>query len=210
MARKRRTGHHVPPSSKSPHDPAGKHEGCRLPDPVSRRGLAGDHGGDIARDALCLSASPVRIGDVVPAPTMTSMPPCRRVLLLRHGHYLRDGHTSDPGYRLSPLGRRQAVRLGRHLREILASSDAAFEGLYTSPWARARETAEIVGHETGISTLRIKPYLHETIPLPPPGDATPAVPNHVRRAVVHQVDRARRRFLRPATRNEIVLVASHG
>ncbi len=139
---------------------------------------------------------------------MSSSPPHRRLLLLRHGHYLRDGRTSDPAYRLSPLGRRQAVRLGRHLRALLASYDGSFEGIYTSPWARARETAEIVGHETGVSTLRIKPYLHETIPLPPAGD--PPLPGHVRRAVVHQVERVRGRFFRPPSRNELVFVATHG
>ncbi len=140
----------------------------------------------------------------------TEGPIYRRVLLVRHGHYERTGNAGDDVWELSALGRRQAVRAGKRLARVRAAAGGRFEGLYTSPWPRARQTAEIVAHEMELESVRIKPYLHETIPLPPPGDATPAVPSHVRRAVVHQVDRARRRFLRPATRNEIVLVASHG
>jgi broad specificity phosphatase PhoE len=62
---------------------------------------------------------------------------CRRVILIRHGHYERTGGLGDTAWGLSPLGRRQAVRVGKRVAQLVTSSTARFEGLYASPWPRA-------------------------------------------------------------------------
>ena len=68
--------------------------------------------------------------------------------LLRHAHAgnYADWSGPDATRPLSPKGRRQAERLGRHLAE--RSFD--FDALVSSPKLRALETARIVGDALGI------------------------------------------------------------
>jgi broad specificity phosphatase PhoE len=93
--------------------------------------------------------------------------PARRILLIRHGHYDRVDALGDEVWGLSPLGRRQAARTGRRLARLLPHFTGTLEGLYASPWPRAQQTAVIGAHEMGIDRVRVKDYLHETVPLVP-------------------------------------------
>lgn len=145
-------------------------------------------------------------------------PKCRRVFLIRHGHYERTGDLGDTVWGLTTLGRRQAVRAGRRLAKIVDSIEGRFEGIYASPWPRAVQTAEIAGHEMDLSNIRIKPYLHELIPLidrerfdlPTFSEDLEASPAEVRTFVEQQMAKVRRRFFRRPTRSSHVLVFAHG
>lgn len=73
-----------------------------------------------------------------------------QLLLIRHGqsqanidHIIQDDH--DP---LTDLGRQQADSLGRHL-----AASREITHLYSSPLARARETAEIIGRHIGLDPV---------------------------------------------------------
>lgn len=93
--------------------------------------------------------------------------PARRILLIRHGHYDRIDALGDEVWGLSALGRRQAARTGRRLARLVPHFSGALEGLYASPWPRAQQTAVIGAHEMGVDRVRVKSYLHETVPLVP-------------------------------------------
>lgn len=144
--------------------------------------------------------------------------PCRRVILVRHGHYERTEGGSDLTWGLSALGRRQAVRSGRRLAQILAAASGGSEGLYASPWPRAAQTAEISAHQCAVSGFSIKPYLHEVVALVDPDrldfGALPLVMARTTaqdHATAHaQVERVRRRFFRRPRRRSIVVLFTHG
>lgn len=145
-------------------------------------------------------------------------PTCRRILLMRHGHYERSGGLGDAVWTLSPLGRRQAVRAGKRLSQTVEAAAGKLEGVFASPWPRATETAEIAGRELDLTNIRIKPYLHELVPVVDPQRkqfamfpiGLPATPTEGREAVHHQIERVRDRFFRPPRRNGIVLIFTHG
>jgi phosphohistidine phosphatase len=73
----------------------------------------------------------------------------RRLYLLRHADAGDPGAwTADDALRpLSPKGRKQAERLGRHLVGIAFETDAVI----SSPKARARQTADIVAESLGVA-----------------------------------------------------------
>ncbi len=148
----------------------------------------------------------------------TEDPICRRILLVRHGHYERTGGLGDLVWPLSPLGRRQAVRTGRRVARLVQSANGRFEGVYASPWPRAAQTAEIAAREMDLHSVKIKPYLHELVPLV---DASrlerPAFPfgieptsSHDRRFAEEQIAKVRNRFFGEPSRSGIVLVFTHG
>lgn len=145
-------------------------------------------------------------------------PPCRRILLLRHGHYERVGDLGDTVWSLSPLGRRQSVRLGRRLARIAEAAGGRLEGVYASPWPRATETAEIAAREMELTNIKLKPYLHELTPVVDPDRpemamfplGLPSTPTEAREAVHEQVERVRARFFKPPRRNSLLLLFSHG
>lgn len=145
-------------------------------------------------------------------------PTCRRILLMRHGHYERAGNLGDAVWTLSPLGRRQAVRAGKRLARTVEAATGRLEGVFASPWPRATETAEIAGRELELSNIRIKPYLHELVPVVDPKKpqfamfpvGLPATPTEGREAVHLQVERVRERFFGAPRKNGIVLVFTHG
>ncbi|MBK6917294.1 MAG: histidine phosphatase family protein [Deltaproteobacteria bacterium] len=144
--------------------------------------------------------------------------PCRRIILVRHGHYERTGGLGDTAWGLSPLGRRQAVRAGRRLAQIVASSTARFDGLFASPWPRASQTAEIAAHELDLHSVKIKPWLHEVVPVVDPArvdfgplplglETTPPE----ERAIAHQqIEKVRERFFKAPRRASLVLLFTHG
>jgi broad specificity phosphatase PhoE len=127
-----------------------------------------------------------------------------RILLVRHGHYERTGDHGDTVWGLTPLGRRQAARTGRRLVQLIESAQGKFEGLFASPWPRALQTAEIAAHELNIDRIKVKPYLHEVLPLldidkiaefgAHPG--LPFTTPEERLITVKQVERVRERFFR--------------
>ena len=139
-------------------------------------------------------------------------------MLMRHGHYERIGELGDTAWSLSPLGRRQAVRLGRRLSRVVDSGAGRLEGVYASPWPRACETAEIAAREMELDNIKLKAYLHEMVPLVDP--ASPAMsmfpagllptPDEGRQAVHEQIERVRGRFFGPPRRSTTLLVFSHG
>lgn len=144
--------------------------------------------------------------------------PCRRIIMLRHGHYERTPGQSDTSWGLSPLGRRQAVRLGKRLALLTSASGAKFEGLYASPWPRAAQTAEISAHELDLGTVKIKPYLHEVVPVVDPArvDFGPLpmglerTPPEEREVAHQQIERVRDRFFKPPRRSSLVILFTHG
>jgi broad specificity phosphatase PhoE len=143
---------------------------------------------------------------------------CRRIIMLRHGHYDRTPGDNDTTWGLSPLGRRQAVRLGKRLSQIVASSGARFDGLYASPWPRAAQTAQISAHELDMGTVKIKQYLHEVVPVVDPArvDFGPLpiglerTPPEERELAHLQIEKARERFFKPPRRSSLVLLFTHG
>ncbi|MCH9683972.1 MAG: histidine phosphatase family protein [Deltaproteobacteria bacterium] len=145
-------------------------------------------------------------------------PICRRVLLMRHGHYERTGDLGDTVWGLSTLGRRQAVRVGKRLARVIDAAGGRFEGVYASPWPRATQSAEIAGREMDLDNIRIKRYLHELVPLVDPErpefKAFPmgmeATPTESRAMVEAQVAKVRARFFKPPSRSSFVLLFAHG
>ncbi len=145
-------------------------------------------------------------------------PICRRVLLMRHGHYERTDDLGDTVWGLSPLGRRQAVRVGKRLSRVIDAASGRFEGVYASPWPRATQSAEIAGREMDLDNIRIKRYLHEVVPLVDPTrpefKAFPigleATPSEGRALVEAQVGKVQRRFFKAPSRRSFVLLFAHG
>ncbi len=142
--------------------------------------------------------------------------PHRRLVLVRHGHYERVGDLGDEVWGLTALGRRQAARTGRRLARLLGTADGIFEGLYSSPWPRAVQTAEIIAHEIEADAIKIKPYLHECVPLVPANDPRliragyEPTPPADRASTVAQLDRILARFCQPVRRSCVCIVACHG
>jgi serine/threonine-protein phosphatase PGAM5 len=143
--------------------------------------------------------------------------PARRVLLVRHGHYDRVDDLGDEVWGLSALGRRQAARTGRRLARLINHFPGKLDGVYASPWPRAQQTAEIGAHELGIDRIRIKPYLHEAVPLVPAvgngRSAHPSLPVSTaaeRLETARQVQRVAARFFRGGSRPCTYLLFTHG
>ncbi|HLT34915.1 MAG TPA: histidine phosphatase family protein [Enhygromyxa sp.] len=145
-------------------------------------------------------------------------PPARRILLIRHGHYERVDDLGDEVWGLSALGRRQAARTGRRLARLIPHFAGQLEGVYTSPWPRAQQTAVIGAHEMGLDRVRVKDYLCETIPLVPlaadgisPTHPTLPVTNaDDRRDVAEQVRRVVARFFKGGSKPCTYLLFTHG
>ena len=144
-------------------------------------------------------------------------PPARRLLLMRHGHYDRTGDLGDEVWGLSALGRRQAARTGRRLARLVDHFPGKLEGLYASPWPRALQTAQIAGPEMDITRVRVKDYLHETIPLvprtPEGNSAHPGLPPTTaedRIEVAAQVQRVTGRFFKGGSKPVTYLIFTHG
>ncbi|MFO0633386.1 MAG: histidine phosphatase family protein [Nannocystaceae bacterium] len=143
---------------------------------------------------------------------------CRRVILIRHGHYERTGGLGDTAWGLSPLCRRPAVRVGKRVAQLVTSSTARFEGLSASPWPRAAQTAELAARELELASVKIKPYLHEVIPVVDPQRVDfgtlplglEPTPPHERQLAHEQVEKVRERFFRPPRRAALVLLFTHG
>jgi probable phosphoglycerate mutase len=89
------------------------------------------------------------------------------LVIVRHGER-RSGALEHEDLGLTERGREQARRLGAWLRE----EGWRFTGLYASTLPRARETAELVGAELGL-TPRLEPRLREAGSCDPSGAPIP-------------------------------------
>ncbi|NVB40884.1 histidine phosphatase family protein [Pseudenhygromyxa sp. WMMC2535] len=152
------------------------------------------------------------------AETETREYPVRRLLLIRHGHYDRVDNLGDTVWGLSPLGRRQAARTGHRLSRLIPHFGGKLDGVYSSPWPRAMQTAEIAAHEFGLERVRVKPYLHESVPLVPlaadgVSSAHPTLPPTTavdRSEVTEQVRRVVARFFKASKRPSTYVLFIHG
>lgn len=73
----------------------------------------------------------------------------KRIYLIRHGKaedYDAVRHASDADRRLTPEGKDDLARIGKHLRRV----DDKIEVVLSSPLRRARETAEILADALGV------------------------------------------------------------
>ena len=141
-----------------------------------------------------------------------------RIILVRHGHYERIGDQGDTVWGLTALGRRQAVRTGRRLAQLLDAAQGKFEGLFSSPWPRALQTAEIAAHELHIDRIKVKPYLHEVLPIIDadrvaefgvhPG--LPFTTAEERAVTVKQIEKVRERFFRAPKQTSVSVIFTHG
>ena len=94
---------------------------------------------------------------------------------MRHGQY-DESSEKDEERILTPLGRLQAIRTGKRLREMMNGSQAfapsRFRGpcpisaIHVSGMTRARETAELIAAELGLKVQEPDPDLNEAIPAP--------------------------------------------
>lgn len=135
--------------------------------------------------------------------------------LARHGQSVHNRDKNDPGPH-SPLtdkGREQAHRLGEWL-----TANASIDVIYTSPWVRARETADIVSDRLGLPVrvrdgLREAPvFLPDVLPQQPASWCDPwPVPSlePVYTAFREQVANVMRDIVTQHP-NEAVLVVAHG
>lgn len=69
----------------------------------------------------------------------------RRVLLIRHASAVPRGSGTDAARPLTARGRRRFAPVARALARLLPRPDL----LLTSPWTRARETADLLAHAWG-------------------------------------------------------------
>ena len=144
---------------------------------------------------------------------------CRRILVVRHGHYDRTGGLGDAVWGLSAHGRRQAVRVGRRLARLADAASGRFEGAYASPWPRASETAEIAAREMDLPSVKVKTYLHEVTPIVDPAreefqmfpiGTVEATSTQERETARQQIDRVRGRYFKPPRRSSFVVLFTHG
>ncbi len=143
-----------------------------------------------------------------------------RILLIRHGHYERVGNLGDTVWGLTALGRKQASKTGRRLRDLLGRDRDQFGGLYSSPWPRALETAKLATRELRMrqDSIMVREYLHEVMPLVDPEVSAnygihpglPVTSKHDRELTVNQVARVREAFFSRPTRSSTIIVFTHG
>jgi broad specificity phosphatase PhoE len=132
------------------------------------------------------------------------------------------GEDAEPQRRLEaedelPARRILLVRHGRRLARLIAHFPGKLEGLYASPWPRALQTAEISAHEMGLGRVRVKEYLHETIPLVPKAadgssihPSLPPTTEADRTEVSDQVRRVMARFFKGGNKPATYLLFTHG
>ena len=133
------------------------------------------------------------------------MPIRTRVLfLVRHGQYL-SGIEGQRDEVLTPLGQRQAERLGKRLAPI------PFSSIWQSDMPRAVQTAEILASFLPHLTPRTSRLLREGIPSVAPHFGAEYRPPRAQMLATRQrMDRAFERFVRPSSTDRIELIVAHG
>lgn len=102
----------------------------------------------LALAALLLLTSPTAAAEAPAAPAAKGV---RTIYLVRHGLYDRDDQADDRvGNGINAVGREQATLVGRYL----AALPVRMNSLTSSTLTRARETADLMGAELGMSAQR--------------------------------------------------------
>lgn len=130
------------------------------------------------------------------------------IVLVRHGNYVPDPNASPQlGPGLSPLGVAQAHLAGSRL----AALPKKFDGLFTSPLQRARDSAAAMAEDFPARTFDVVDDLAECTP---PGRGVPAANNAERQAqdaCKAQLERVFARFFKPAVDEERAdMLVCHG
>jgi serine/threonine-protein phosphatase PGAM5 len=128
----------------------------------------------------------------------------RVLYLVRHGQYHMAEESPKYG-QLTPLGRRQARRVGKRLASV------EFDVLHHSDMLRATETAALIAKELSAKLpTRSSKLLREGIPTAP----VPGVPNHTRadarQARARMESAFSRYFKRPRSGERHELLVAHG
>jgi serine/threonine-protein phosphatase PGAM5 len=99
----------------------------------------------------------------------------RHIILIRHGQY-DESPKDDDRRTLTPLGRLQALRTGRRLKEMMMGTQTfptresrgpcRIKAIHVSDMTRAKETAELLAAELGMSVCTPDADLNEALPAP--------------------------------------------
>ncbi len=99
----------------------------------------------------------------------------RHIILVRHGQY-DESFPDDEHQTLTPLGRLQAIRTGKRLREMMEGAQGfekersrgpcLISAIRVSNMERAKETANLIAHELGLKVQQPDPDLNEGYPAP--------------------------------------------
>ena len=129
----------------------------------------------------------------------------RTIYLVRHGQYVAADVFTGKGECLTRLGRQQALRVGRRLREV------TFDTMYQSNMPRAVETADLIA--SCLPPLRriTTPILREGLPsVAAHFDARFRPPRAKVAETRKRMDQAFERFVRPSTKDRNELFVAHG
>lgn len=107
--------------------------------------------------------------------TMAAGKKTRHIILVRHGQY-DETFKEDELRKLTPLGRLQAIRTGKRLKEMMEGAQhfdkEEFRGpchikaIHVSNMTRAKETAQLIAAELNMSVNTPDPDLNEGLPAP--------------------------------------------
>lgn len=99
----------------------------------------------------------------------------RHIILVRHGQY-DESSKDDDKRKLTPLGRLQAIQTGRRLKEIMEGSNhfekqqfrgpCVFKSILVSDMRRAKETANLIAQELGMTVSSPDSDLNEALAAP--------------------------------------------
>lgn len=131
--------------------------------------------------------------------------PTRTIYLVRHGQYLAADAEGSSGECLTKLGRQQAARIGRRLREV------NFDAMYNSTMPRAVETADIIAEFLPQVRRTATPTLREGLPsVAAHFEARFRPPRAKVTETRRRMDGAFERFVRPSPKDRNELVVAHG
>ena len=157
------------------------------------------------RIVLCLVLS---LGAFAPVHAADPPGPVHTVVLVRHGNYL-DDPAADPklGPHLSPIGVAQA-----HLVAHALAALPAFDGLYTSPVQRARDTSAVIARDAfPRRSFEVVDDLAECTPPTPVAEVARRETPADMSACKAQLDRVYTRFFTAATDHDRSdLLVCHG
>jgi broad specificity phosphatase PhoE len=129
----------------------------------------------------------------------------KTLYLVRHGQYRGEDAATGTLEVLTPLGRRQAVRLGRRLAPI------PFDAIWHSDLPRAVETAQILAEQLPGVPRRASKLLREGIPTAAAHFSPEFRPARAQLLQTRQrMDQAFDRFVRASRKPRIELIVAHG
>jgi serine/threonine-protein phosphatase PGAM5 len=131
--------------------------------------------------------------------------PTRTLYFVRHGQYVPAETHKGQVERLTLLGRQQAMRIGKRLREV------KFDAMYNSTMPRAVETADVI--EALLPPVRraATPILREGLPsVAAHFDERFRPPPSLVKETKKRMDQAFERFVLPSRRDRHELFVAHG